>query len=314
MTDVSLKELNDEARRFNLDPVQYDQLRALLRKRIEAEIREDFQKQERAQIRSEVKREVREEMLPDLRKSVENEIRPSVFESVKKEVRQATIDELKASSLKEARDAVLAEAPSAAERSHFLSYFQDMEIECATYADIAAARAKALWDRRTLMRGIRQPALFVLMIGLLPLLAALHFNGWAPESFRFVAACIGGALSIIVLAYTNSELFERLQKDYDIYNGIASEYRVLSGQAKRNMLAGRTAKTRFDLRDCTDNFQMARRDIDRRFAPEGADIERSRERVAQRFLMANVDMKTRIEDIDEITAPEPEPQEARRAV
>jgi len=316
MTEFSLKDLTDEAKRFGLDPAMYDTLRAIIRKRIEPEIQEATRTQERAQIRAEVKKEVREELLPDLRKSVENEMRPTLLASVKEEVRQATIAELKVSCLKEAREAALAEAPSATDRAHFLSYFQDMEIECATYADIAAQKARSVWDQRTLLRAIRQPALFILMVGIIPLLATLHHYGWAPDSFRFVATGIGAAVAIITLAITNSDLFERLQRDYDALNGIAAEYRMLAGQAKRNMLSGRTSKTRFDLRDITDGFQMSRRNVDGRFAPEGTDIERTREKVTQRLLVANVDSSTRIADFDEIPAAVPEDAlpEAHRAV
>ncbi len=204
--------------------------------------------------------------------------------------------------------------PSAIERSHFVSFFQEMEIDCATYADIAAFKAHRLWERRTLVRRIRQPAFFLLLILFLPILAALHFYGWPPESFRFIAAIVGLFVASVVLGSTNNLLFERLQGEYDNLIGIASEYRILVDRAKQNMLAGRTAKVRREISESIDIFQRDRRNIDRKFAPEGADIESSRERIQQRIFLASMDTKTRIGDLDEEAESLPEVREVRRTV
>ena len=217
-------------------------------------------------------------------------MRPKLLAQVQDEARKEAFEQASKEALVAARKELLGKAPSDAERVAFTRYFRGMEVECLAYADVAFAEAaaeKRKFKIRRLMFGV---PFFMILVGALPILAALHFFGWPYDSFRFIAAGLGMLVLAIVLGYWNLELGDRLWRRYEHLSSASKGYHSLAQRARQNMLQGRIVSSLSELVESTNSFRGEWEQQNGNYVAHGDDVDRARQKVQHRALTSIVDL------------------------
>lgn len=310
-TELTLREVTDEAQRYGLSPDYYDSLKETFERRQRERLLTEVTIQVKKEAKAELRGEVTSELRPGLRIEVEKELRPKLATEIEKELRAKLPDELRPklreellpevrkqveaelgdNLRQEARTAVEQEIakqiPTHKDRNAFREFVREEEVDCMTQANAAStdadtAESSLLWGRR-----LRVPFAYGLFVAL-PVLAFVLYQRFDLQP-GFWAFLVPAVFAAIVFAATLSDRQERFSKRVVENRKIASDYWVLAEQAKKlRIITSDYAQTRGELQQELAQFTAAKRQLDDHYYPAAKSLELSRTEVRNR-LMSDVD-------------------------
>jgi hypothetical protein len=332
--DLTLKEV-EEAKKYDLSPDQYHELKSLFGKRfglkhaaevtasvrldVERELRpkvsselrpglrEDVEKEMRPKLTDKIRKELYEEIKTDLLPIVTDELRPKIRVEVEKEVSDATKDR----ALADAKAEIASAGPTPKERDAHRVFIREVELDSLASAkaasDFADTEDQALqWHRR-----VRQSAFFGLLLTLAPLAFHLYSaHGWGLQSAAYF---IPAALAFVTLWAKNSSFYERVGRRVAEYRKYTAEYHILAERAKGLRLVDtETTRSRRELEGNTQSLVATKNQLDSRFLPSASLVQKARHEVRDQ-LISEMDPEKLLRVEPEIED-EPAPSEVQRAV
>ena len=235
----------------------------------------------RRTIEAELKDRLVEELTPVIRKQVEDEIRDEA------------VQEARRSLAEEARKAV----PSPREREAFQAFVREVELDAHAQATVASTEADKAETTLRLSRRWRNSFAYILLLTLLPA-AFLAYQAFG-LSLAMGAVVVTMALTLLVLAASNSNRHEGLQKRFNTKRKVSSDYLLIAERAKAlRLVQAERLDTKKSLDQLAEDLQSKKAQLDRDHWPRVDDLYNARDSIRTRISIEEEKVRV-FDDFDE---------------
>ena len=253
----------------------------------------------RAEVVSEVKDEVRAKLEPVIREQVTEELWDRARQEAKKEAEEADFARRRAreEARKELAQEHKAGVPSERLRRGFIEYVKETELDAHAQATVASGTAEKLRSRLRWSRGTLGVLPWLLFAAAAPLLYAVFLWAGALLIPAFIAASAGLLAVFLTLVVSNVRRHNRLDREAQRLEVIASDYLIMAEQAKTYRLVhAERLETKGKLDDLTQGLGQAKDKLDKRFHPPVAELETARDSVRHRISVESVDLEAEFDE------------------